>query len=148
MISTRRSFLKALFASASALSLRIPAADTGRPPYVEAGDIVDHIGTSGPGSKSFVGGKIVHEILPFDGVAYPCIISYGGTNCCHKETVYDVDISNFRKDVPNKFWHNNINRGLYNNVHEYVRAQRYGESVEVARKTLNFYSSNFKEVVA
>lgn len=144
MISTRRNFLKALFATASALSLRVPAADTSRLPYVEVGDVVDHIGTSGPGSKSFIGGKIVHEIMPFDGVAYPCVVSY---DCIRKEIVYDIDISNFRKDVPDKFWHNNVNRELYNNVHEYVRSKRYGESIEQARKTLNFYSSNFKEVL-
>ncbi|MFI8748864.1 hypothetical protein ACIGG6_02495 [Vreelandella lionensis] len=135
---SRRRFLQllgALFAS----GVRVPALAMGREPYVQLGDVVSYIGPRGEGSNSFMGGQSVRAVHPWDGTGYPVDVD---NNCfgSHRalERYYDFELSDFCRDVPAKFWHSEENRRLYNNVHTYVRAKRFGESIDEAVKALNF----------
>ena len=123
---TRRQFLKLLAASSIAVS--VPAFSKTREPYVFEGEVVDYVGHC-PGG--FIGGKVVKEVSEWDGTGYQITTTDG-------DNYYDYDLANFLREIPDKFWHNSENRERYNNVHTYLREQRFGESIEVAIRKLNF----------
>jgi hypothetical protein len=133
---TRRSFLKLLGLAAAAGAV-IPALDMRRLPYVNAGEVVSWIGHC-PHPDAFIGGKVVREVLPWDGVGYPVLVCNGAYGQ-HRalERYYDVDLAAFNREVPRNFWHKPENR-RFPNVHTWLRMQRYGESIEVAVQNLNF----------
>lgn len=135
---TRRQVLVGSAALAAATVARSSAAAV-REPFVAAGEPVDSIvfhlwelpfAPTGP--------VYVHEVLPWDGRAYPLILSsyewqhsvgpgkalYAGWN--------DTQWANFRREVPSRFWADHSTDD-YPNVHAYVRQQRYGESPSVMR---------------
>jgi len=136
---TRRSFLKRLGVFAAALAIPIPALQARRAPYVKVGDVVSWIGHC-PSPQSFIGGKRVTSIGAWDGVCYPVVVHsgvYGGWGDPY-ETYCDVDLSDFNRDLPPRFWCIPGHTEKYPNVHTYVRVQRYGESIEEAITNLNF----------
>jgi len=131
---TRRQFLK-LIAASSVFSIS-PAFSSKREPYVFKGEVVDYVGYH-PGG--FTGGQIVREVKEWDGIGYPVNT---GTNTYPStiETYYDFDLADFRREIPDKFWHDPAN-DKYNNVHTYLREQRFGETIAQAIKHLNFVST-------
>lgn len=135
---SRRVFLK-LFATATAAGVLVPAMEINRKPYVTPGETVNWVG-KGPSGMSFTGGKLVQEVLPWDGVGYPVKLHNG---CYGKsaelEEYYDFDLANFNREIPDKFWWSESNRKKYNNVHTYLREQRFGETTAEAVSNLNFY---------
>lgn len=136
---SRRRFLQ-LLGAAFASGVSVPALSMGREPYVQVGDCVDYIGPSGKGSRSFIGGKAVRAVHPWDGTGFPVDLQNGffGRHGA-LERFYDFELCNFSKEVPPRFWHSEENSRLYNNVHTYVRTKRFGESIEEAVKALNLY---------
>lgn len=134
----RRSFifssisLPMAFAGAKATTLA-------RAPYVSVGEHVDSIvfhlwdkprAPSGP--------VVVDQILPWDGIGYPLVLStwnYGDKRDLW-DGWYDYEWSNFRRDVPDRFWAIPDNNRRYPNVHAYVREKRFGEHPEVMRATM------------
>lgn len=134
---TRRSFLKLVGVSAVAVVI-VPAIQFGRNPYVLAGEVVDFVG---PRPGGFIGGCVVAEVHPWDGHGYPVEV-WNNAFGVHRKKVrfYDADLAAMRREVPAKFWHDPANR-KWPNVHTWIRAQRFGESMEEAARHLNFYSS-------
>ena len=131
---TRRSLLK-LLATATAAGFVVPALQSTRPPYVLAREVVSYIGHR-PGG--FVGGQVVHQVLPWDGVGYPVQTwnnSFGPSKAL--ETYYDVDLAAFNREIPPHFWRNHSTSD-YPNVHTWLRMQRYGETRAQAIRALNF----------
>lgn len=136
---TRRAFLQRIGIAAAALAIKIPAFQR-REPYVRKGDVVSWIGHC-PSPDSFIGGKSVVAVGKWDGVGYPVtvrnqIVGPGAA----VETYYDVDLCNFNREVPDRFWWDEENVRRYPNVHTYVRTNRYGERIDEAIKHLNFAS--------
>lgn len=120
----RRDFLK-LSAAAVAVGIAIPAFAAGREPYVQEGEGVIHIGLAG----GFTGGAIVKEVLPWDGVGYPCVVWDQGFHTPRRtmpEPIYDTDLCASLSEISNDFWSRHDYRE-YPNVHAWVREQRYGE---------------------
>ena len=117
---TRRNFLK--LSGVSALIPFIPKRLLFRKSYVNKGEIVDYIGC--PASCAFIGGRIVESVGRWNGSYYPVVLLTNGYPP-RKEAFRDLDLSNFRREVPNGFWHVSRNRKLYNNVHSYVREKRF-----------------------
>lgn len=136
----RRDFLKLCGALIASTGISIPAFAQQRKPYVVEGDVVDFIGHCDTGGNQFTGGKLVYKVFEWDGVGYPVVLNKDWQTR-PSPTYYDFELSNFLKDVPKHFWHNPENVKKYNNVHTYVREQRFGETVEQAVKHLNFVSS-------
>lgn len=136
---TRRTFLKGFASSVVALSLPAPAFIPPREPYVVAGEVVSYIGPSGSGG--FIGGEIVRSVADWDGVGYLCMLDFKGYGAQSKPVhFYDVDLVNFNRELPDRFWWNHSTDD-YPNVHTYVRTRRYGETVVEAVKALNFAST-------
>jgi len=134
---TRRRFLQ-LLGAAFASGVSVPALSMGREPYVHVGSCVDYIGPSGEGSRSFIGGKLVRAVHPWDGTGYPVDVDNGVFGKGRAlERFYDFELSDLGREVPANFWHSEENRRRYNNVHTYVRTKRFGESIEEAVKALN-----------
>ncbi|MGV2930169.1 hypothetical protein ACE3G8_04005 [Vreelandella venusta] len=135
---SRRRFLQ-LLGAAFASGASVPALSMGREPYVNVGDRVDYIGTCGEGSPSFIGGRSVRAVHPWDGTGFPVDLHNGffGSHGA-LERFYDFELCDFSEEVPPKFWHSEENRRLYNNVHTYVRTKRFGESISEAVKALSF----------
>ncbi|MCQ4271055.1 hypothetical protein NA655_08480 [Pseudomonas kuykendallii] len=131
---TRRSLLK-LMAGAAAAGFVVPALQSTRSPYVLAGEVASYIGHC-PGG--FIGGQVVHQVLPWDGVGYPMQV-WNNAFGVHRalETYYDVDLANFNREIPRNFWHNHSTLD-YPNVHTWLRMQRYGETRAEAIRALNF----------
>jgi len=126
MTLNRREFLKLI--GASAVVAALPAFSGTREPYVtEKCGPVSYVGPNG--KNSFIGAKIVREVLPFDGVGYP--VRLGKDEWC-----YDFDLSDMLKDMPDKFWHSEENRKRYPNIHTYIREQRFGETIPEAILTI------------
>lgn len=135
---SRREFLKGLAALAVTSGISIPAFSPTRLPYVEVGQVVDHIGRS-PGG--FIGGQVVESVGEWDGAGYLVKVwnnAYGKHRAL--ETYYDTDLSTLREEVPKNFWHNQENQ-KYPNLHTYVRMKRYGETMSEAIKAMNLASS-------
>ena len=132
---SRRSFLK-LIGAAVATGVAVPAFAKNRAPYVLVGESVSHIGRC-PGG--FIGGKVVKEILPWDGCGYPVMLHSGiyGGRARPLERYYDFDLVNFRRELPERFWSLPGSK-RYPNVHTYVRTQRFGETIAEAMGNLNF----------
>jgi len=132
---TRRQFLKLL--AASATTVVVPAFSKTRDQYVFEGEVVNYVGHH-PGG--FIGGQIVTNINNWDGVGYPVNIlnnGYHGT----VEIYNDFELANFRREIPDNIWHNQTNCERYNNVHTYLREQRFGETIDQAIRKLNFVQS-------
>lgn len=137
MNTTRREFLL-LLAWFFAL-LGIPAFRPNRAPYLKKGDVSSWLGHC-PDALSFIGGKLVLEVLPWDGVGFPCVLlSQGFPGRPEYETVYDFDLFTTR-DYPYHFWRE-AESERYPNVHTYIRMQRFGETFPDAIKALNCSSS-------
>lgn len=134
---TRRSFLKSLIALAFAEGIKIPAFAIGRQPYVNVGEVVNHIG---PAPGGFIGGQIVKSVGSWDGVGYPVTVFDNGYPP-REEHYYDVDLSCFRRELPDKFWWNPENE-KYPNVHTWIRMQRFGETLREAIVKLNYASTD------
>jgi hypothetical protein len=132
MLLNRREFFKIV--TALIASTVIPAFAYPRQPYVKVGDVVNYIGYH-PGG--FIGGQLVTQIFDWDGTGYPVIFEQRWKER-PSPTYYDFDLSNFLVDIPKDFWHDEEHCKRYNNVHTYVRMQRFGESVEQAVEHLNF----------
>ncbi len=135
---SRRSFLK-LVGGAALVGVAAQAMTVNRLPYVIEGETVSFIGKAQDG---FVGGKSIHKILPHDGVGFPVQV-WNGAYGKHQalDTYYDFELANFRREVPENFWHDQSNCDRYNNVHTFVRTKRFGESIQEAVYALNFYQS-------
>lgn len=139
-VLSRRGFL-GLIAAVMAVGVDVPAMRATRKPYVIAGETVDYVG-SVPGG--FIGAQLVHVVDAWDGVGYPVQTwnnSYGPARAL--ETYYDFDLANFRREVPERFWHDPAHCAKYPNVHTFLREQRFGETVAEAIKHLNFYGARF-----
>lgn len=136
IVISRRQFLQ-LAGIAAASGIIVPAFILPRDPYVKISEVVDYIG---PHPGGFIGGKITKSIKDWDGVGYPveCVDGWG----TETYTFYDFNLVNFRREVPDDFWHHEINNQKYNNIHTYVREKRFGETIAEAVKALNFASSN------
>jgi len=133
---TRRHFLKLIIGSITTISLPNIVFSKIREPYVIKGESVNYIGPSGGG---FIGGEIVDNIKDWDGVGF--IVDVRTNTYPSKiETYYDFELCNFTREIPENFWHNQTNCKKYNNVHTYIRTQRFGETINEAIKHLNFYT--------
>ena len=132
---SRRSFLKGLAALAVSASVPVPAFSSHRAPYITVGGTVNYIGHC-PDPAAFIGSKVVHSVGEWDGVGYPVTV-YGHGWDDKKEVYYDVDLADFNKEIPPRFWHDPANK-KYPNVHTWLRMQRYGESFEQAVSHLNY----------
>jgi hypothetical protein len=147
MSLTRRSFLQRLAVAAAALTIKVPAFDPKREPYVKVGDVVNWIGKC-PDSISFIGGKSVVAVGEWDGVGYPVTVrGHGYGSGAELETYCDVDLSNMNRDVPPRFWHSLENQAKYPNVHTYIRVRRYGERIDEAIRNLGFAGIDSSEWV-
>lgn len=139
MIVSRRSFL-GLLAAASAAKIIIPAFTPPREPYVQLGEDVSYVGLNLHPMPTFTGSALVREIGAWDGLGYPITLSdspfFGGPSSM-RHRYYDFDLSNFRRDLPDCFWHDPARVAKYPNVHAYVREQRFGEDVSVMRTRLD-----------
>ncbi len=149
MILTRREFIKICGGLIASAGIKLDAFSSERDPYVEIGDIVNYIGSVK--DSGFTGGQLVKYVDEWDEIGYPVTL-YRNTYCNppEEEIYYDIDLSDFKIDVPERFWCNPENK-KYPNVHTYVRMKRYGESLheavvkmnishssEVIRKSMNF----------
>jgi hypothetical protein len=135
---SRRSFLK-LVGGAALVGAAAQAMTLNRASYVVEGEVVNYIGKAQTG---FVGGQVVHTVLPFDGIGYPVQVWNNAFGKHRKlETYYDFALVNFRREVPDNFWHDEINCQRYNNLHTFVRTKRFGESIQEAVYALNFCQS-------
>lgn len=126
---SRRSFLK-LFGAATVSGLVVPAFAVGRTPYVSKGESVSYIGLAKHPAPTFTGSTLVDEVLPWDGVGYPCRLMNQSFGCRYgpmEDLFYDTDLANFNRELPDRFWHDEERSARYPNVHAYVREQRYGE---------------------
>lgn len=141
LILTRRGFL-GLMAAAVAAGAIVPAMKLPRKPYITMDDrTADYLGTH-PGG--FIGSKCIQDIHDWDGQGYPVDLRNGFTGKhAGLDRYYDFDLANFRREVPANFWWNPENRERYNNVHTWLRTQRFGETVLQAEKALNFYPHGF-----
>ncbi len=145
---SRRRFLQlASFAAASGLI--VPALTPPRAPYVKPGESVNFIGLALHPEPTFTGGAFVREVLPWDGVGFPCVLTdHGNSNASMSHRFYDTDLCNFQRELPEHFWHDPARAAKYPNVHAYVREQRYGEPVTVMldrmRRAREGYSGNFR----
>ena len=131
---TRRQFLKISAAGVAALGFPIQAFSSTRKPYVNAGEVVSHIGRA-PGG--FIGAKAVKEVKKWDGMGYPVILRTD-TFPSGTKTYYDFDLADLNREIPDRFWHNPQNRSKYNNVHTYLRTKRFGETRKQAVRHLNY----------
>lgn len=134
---SRRRFLQ-IASAAAVVGVVAPALAAPRDPYVVAGEDVSFIGLALHPEPTFIGGALVREVLPWDGVGFPCVLSSGGsTNANMAHRFYDADLCNFRRELPERFWHDASRAVKYPNVHAYVREQRYGEPVTVMLAKMN-----------
>lgn len=137
MIVSRRSFL-GLFAAAAAARIVVPAFTPPREPYVRVGEHVAYVGLNLHPAPTFLGDMRVSEIGAWDGLGYPVTLAEHGfpgpASMAHR--FYDCDLSNFRRDLPDRFWHDPARVERYPNVHAYVREQRFGEDPAVMRRRL------------
>ena len=131
----RRRFLQLL--AGTPIAATMPAFAVHRNPYVQTGQVVDHIGPAGRG-EGFIGGQLVTSVGEWDGVGFPVVTLTNGFPG-EDDIYYDIDLADFLREVPAHFWQNPENRKKYPNVHTYVREQRYGETVHEAIKALNYY---------
>lgn len=138
---SRRAFLK-LFAGAATIGITAPVMDQRRQPYILPGDSASWVG-KGPSDMAFPGSKTVYEVHQWDGVGYPVEVWNGGYGRDRAtEMYYDFDLADFSREIPDKFWHNEHIRKRYNNVHTYLREQRFGETLAEAVANLNFRQAN------
>lgn len=136
-VISRRSFLALLGASL----VPIPAFTEGRAPYVIAGETASYIGLAKYPAPGFIGSAIVDEVLPWDGVGYPVRMmnqSFGPAYGPMEHLFYDTDLCNFRRELPDNFWHCPERSARYPNVHAYVREQRYGEDPIISWRRLGY----------
>lgn len=138
MTASRRLFLQGV-AALVASTAAPPALARGRLPYVEAGAWVDSlVWHMWDRPAAPFGPMLVHEIDPWDGTGYPIILAKCGWRTEDREHFagwYDFEWSDLRRDVPKDFWHHHTT-DQYPNVHAYVREQRFGESPEIMRMTM------------
>lgn len=139
MSISRRAFLKGLAALAVSAAVPVPAFSSLRAPYITKNSgPVSYIGHC-PDPASFIGAKCVHSVGEWDGVGYPVTV-LSNSYPTRKEVYYDVDLADFNKEIPPRFWHDPANK-KYPNVHTWLRMQRYGESFEQAVSHLNFVTA-------
>ena len=131
-ILSRRSFLS-LAGAAIAAKVVIPAFTPPRAPYVVVGEPVAYIGLARRPAPTFIGSTIVRAIEDWDGVGYPCTLACQSfyRDAIMPARFYDSDLSNFLRELPDRFWWDAGRRNKYPNVHAFVREQRYGEDPEV-----------------
>lgn len=135
---SRRSFLRGLFTApivVGAPELLVARPALPREPYVKAGTTVSYVGLALHPAPTFTGSRIVMEILPWNGRFYPVVLDTNGYRTPRDtETFPDHDLSDFRAEVPDRFWSAH-SFDEWPNVHAWVRHQRYGEhpSVMLAR---------------
>lgn len=127
---TRRHFLKLI--AASAIGVTIPAFSKTRDPYVANAEVVNYVGHN----NGFIGGQLVKEVGKWDGIGYPVKTLTNGFPGSI-ETYYDFDLADFNREIPKKFWDNPTNHKRYNNIHSFLREQRFGETVEQAVQKLS-----------
>lgn len=142
LLVSRRAFLK-LAGAAAAAGLIVPAWTPPRRPYVKQDQYVDYIGYH-PGG--FIGSARVLSIGEWDRIGYPVTLQdptymYSAYRPPLKQSIYDFDLCILREEYPPDFWHYEENRRRYNNVHTYVRTQRFGETIAQAVAKLNFVGS-------
>lgn len=134
---SRRRFLQ-IASAAAVVGAVAPVLAAPRDPYVVAGEVVSFIGLALHPEPTFIGGALVREVLPWDGVGFPCVLSdHGNATASMAHRFYDADLCNFRRELPDQFWHDPARAAKYPNVHAYVREQRYGEPVTVMLAKMN-----------
>jgi hypothetical protein len=141
---SRRSFLMLLGAAAASKAI-VPAFAMGREPYVFVGEQVSYIGLAKYPAPVFVGTSGVREILPWDGVGFPCRLAdqaAGYRDGLMTDVFYDTDLADFRRELPENFWHDEARKARYPNVHAYVREQRYGEDPIIMWRRLGYDAPN------
>ena len=137
---SRRSFMM-LLGAALASNVRVPAFAATREPYVIAGETASYIGLAKRPAPVFTGSTIIREVHEWDGVGYPCTLMNQSYGCAYRpmeHRFYDTDLSNFRRDLPDHFWHCPKRSARYPNVHAYVREQRYGEDPVIMWRRLGY----------
>lgn len=129
---TRRAFLQFLAVVAASSGRAAPAFSSSRAPYVCKGEVVNYIG---PGGNGFIGGQLVKSVGAWDGIGFPVVtLNNGYRGEC--ETYYDIDLADFGREIPEKFWHTHSRRE-YPNVHTWLRMKRYGETLSEASRLLD-----------
>jgi hypothetical protein len=131
---TRRAFLGFIGAAIAAGAV-VPAMVDLRKPYVSVGECASWVGHC-PSPLAFTGAKLVRSVGEWDGIGYPVRLEDDPFGCA--VTLYDFDLSDFRREIPARFWHDPANRARYPNVHTWLRVQRFGETVAEAMRHLNF----------
>lgn len=138
---SRRKFLM-FSAAAAAASIKIPAFELPRDPYVIKGESVSYVGLcpdlgKSPFAGGFSGCRTVMEVKDWDGVGYPCALRDQGYGKPYVDWFYDADLSNFLRDLESGFWHDLANCRRYPNVHAFVREKRFGENPEIFRQRMD-----------
>lgn len=137
---SRRAFLQGI-AALVGTTVAAPAFAVPRSPFVDEGEFVSSIvfhlwdKPRAPCSISM----LVHQIQPWDGIGYPIVLARTGFRREDRELFdgwYDFEWSNFRRDVPDRFWAIPGHWDRYPNIHAFVREHRFGESPEVMRLTM------------
>ncbi len=136
-IVSRRVFLQ-LFAVSAAVRLIVPAFTPPREPYVCIGESVSYVGLNFY-PENFSGTTLVRSIGDWDGLGFPVELhSQGFTEPASMAfRFYDFDLSNFNRDLPERFWWDQERVKKYPNVHAYVREVRFGEPVSVMRERMS-----------
>jgi hypothetical protein len=133
---SRRNFLRGLVAVPILVGmpkLLVARPSLPREPFVRARDSVNYIGLALHPAPTFQGGRIVMEILPWNGQFYPVVLNNGYYGKHSGTEVFpDHDLSAFRTELPPDFW---LTRTVdeWPNVHAWVRHHRYGEHPDVMR---------------
>lgn len=140
MKPTRRGFLQTIAGVIGTTAVGLPVFAATRPSFVEEGEIViSLIFHMWDRPRAPTGPIWVHKILDWDGTGYPLILKThdwppGGWQ--YYDGWYDFEWSNFRRDVPARFWaFHSTDR--YPNVHSYVREKRFGEHPSVMRRIMD-----------
>lgn len=139
LLLTRRSFLK-LASAAVAAGVVIPALTPPRTPYVSVGEGVSYIGLNKHPAPTFTGSALVKDVGDWDGVGYPCTLwnqSYGPAHGPMTDRFHDVDLCNFTRELPARFWAEPANR-RFPNVHAFIRERRFGELPDVMWERLGY----------